>query len=290
MDNKEYALVLEGGGAKCAYEAGAIIALEKYGYSFNVISGASYGAFNGAMYITGGIDHLLSFYQNINLNKMFIDPGLVDIIEKHQTVQQSVLPEAIKYCLSSQIYMANREHIAAKYREKITNNIDVNIIKNSPIDFYCSVLRVNNNPITIGKLFKSFSNRNEIIELYKSHEIEGRIISKEMNPLDQFIVASANYPVHPPLEINGEYFLDGGIYDNSPYRHLLYKGYKKIIIVRTHTSEDRPLDIEADNKNIIIIEPKNYLGCTLSFTEENMQQLIKQGYEDAEEVLKKINE
>ena len=288
MDNKEYALVLEGGGVKCAYQVGAIVALMKNGYSFNIISGASFGAFNGAMFITGGVEQLFSFYNNINLEKMFVDPGLIEIIANNQNDQRKVLPEAIKYCVTSLKYQQERDKAAENYRDLLFKEIDANIIKNSPIDFYCSVLKVRNSPLTIGKLFKSFATGQSLSDLYQNRELEGRIIDKNKENLDKFVIASANYPVFPPYQIGDEFFYDGGIFDNTPYRHLLDKGIKKMIIVRTHN--DRPIGIKGDKDNIIIITPSRYLGSTLSFTQENIQELIKLGYLDTEEEIKRINE
>ena len=285
---KEYALVLEGGGAKCAYQAGAILSLLKHEYSFNAISGASFGAFNGAMLISGGINRLLAFYNEMTVEKMFNDPGLEQVILENQNNQSNVLPAAIKYCLGNLVFQEHRHDIASDYYQKIYDNINVNVIKNSPIDFYCTVLRLNNNPLVIARLFKSFATKESLNELYETREIEGRIITKDDNPLDEFIAASANYPVHPPLKINGQYYYDGGIYDNSPYKHLIEKGYKKIIIIRTHN--DKPLDIEPDNKNIIIITPRRNLGSSLSFTKENIQELMRIGYLDTERILNNIDE
>ena len=65
INNKKVALVLEGGGVKCAYQVGALMALEELGYSFNAISGASFGAVNGALYIEGGVKRLFDFYTNL---------------------------------------------------------------------------------------------------------------------------------------------------------------------------------------------------------------------------------
>ena len=42
-------LVLEGGGAKGSYHAGAIKALHESGYSFDGVMGTSIGAINGAI-------------------------------------------------------------------------------------------------------------------------------------------------------------------------------------------------------------------------------------------------
>ena len=47
--NKEYGLVLEGGGAKGAYQIGAWKALKEAGIHVKGIAGTSVGALNGAL-------------------------------------------------------------------------------------------------------------------------------------------------------------------------------------------------------------------------------------------------
>src|SRR5688572_22680233 len=49
-------LVLEGGGAKGAWQFGVIQALVKHGVNFSVVSGTSIGALNGAILATGRLD------------------------------------------------------------------------------------------------------------------------------------------------------------------------------------------------------------------------------------------
>ncbi|HPM47558.1 MAG TPA: patatin-like phospholipase family protein, partial [bacterium] len=54
MNEIKTGLVLSGGGAKGAYQVGAIKALVEYGFEFDMISGASIGALNGAVLASSG--------------------------------------------------------------------------------------------------------------------------------------------------------------------------------------------------------------------------------------------
>ena len=47
--SKTYAIALEGGGAKGAYEIGVWQALDEAGVQYNAVSGTSVGALNGAL-------------------------------------------------------------------------------------------------------------------------------------------------------------------------------------------------------------------------------------------------
>lgn len=51
--NKEYALVLDGGGARGAYQIGAWKALRESGVKIYAVAGTSVGALNGALICMG---------------------------------------------------------------------------------------------------------------------------------------------------------------------------------------------------------------------------------------------
>ena len=51
--NKEYGLVLEGGGARGAYQIGVWKALLEFGVKIKGIAGVSVGALNGALFCMG---------------------------------------------------------------------------------------------------------------------------------------------------------------------------------------------------------------------------------------------
>ena len=65
-------LVLEGGGAKGAFHAGAVKALIERGYVFDGVAGASIGALNGAMIAQGDFDKCYKLWENI-LPSTFLD-------------------------------------------------------------------------------------------------------------------------------------------------------------------------------------------------------------------------
>ena len=55
---KKIGLALAGGGALGAYEVGAHKFLEEQGYKFDIITGTSIGALNGAFITTGNIQKM----------------------------------------------------------------------------------------------------------------------------------------------------------------------------------------------------------------------------------------
>ena len=53
---KEYSLVLDGGGARGAYQIGAWKALVEAGVKINAVAGTSVGALNGALICMGNVE------------------------------------------------------------------------------------------------------------------------------------------------------------------------------------------------------------------------------------------
>lgn len=71
LDNtRTYAIALEGGGAKGAYEIGAWQALEEAGIKYNAVSGTSVGALNGAMMVMRDLDGALKAWKDIRLSRI----------------------------------------------------------------------------------------------------------------------------------------------------------------------------------------------------------------------------
>ena len=62
---KEYGLVLEGGGAKGAYQIGAWKALREEGVKIKGISGVSVGALNGALICMDDFERAEEIWKNI---------------------------------------------------------------------------------------------------------------------------------------------------------------------------------------------------------------------------------
>ena len=71
LDNKKtYAIALEGGGAKGAYEIGAWQALEDAGIKYNAVSGTSVGALNGALMAMRDLPRAVQVWSDMRLSKV----------------------------------------------------------------------------------------------------------------------------------------------------------------------------------------------------------------------------
>ena len=69
--SKAYAIALEGGGAKGAYEVGVWRALDEADVRFDAVAGTSVGALNGAMMVMGELEQALRLWENIRFSQVF---------------------------------------------------------------------------------------------------------------------------------------------------------------------------------------------------------------------------
>ena len=68
--SKEYGLVLEGGGAKGAYQIGAWKALREAGIKIRGVAGTSVGALNGALICMDDLEQAERLWKNIAYSKV----------------------------------------------------------------------------------------------------------------------------------------------------------------------------------------------------------------------------
>ena len=67
---KEYGIVLEGGGAKGAYQIGAWKALREAGVRIKGIAGASVGSLNGALICMDDLEKAEDIWKNIEYSRV----------------------------------------------------------------------------------------------------------------------------------------------------------------------------------------------------------------------------
>ena len=68
--SKEYGLVLDGGGARGAYQIGAWKALHEAGVQIRGIAGTSVGALNGALICMGDVDEAEHIWKEMTFSKV----------------------------------------------------------------------------------------------------------------------------------------------------------------------------------------------------------------------------
>jgi NTE family protein len=248
-------LVLEGGGARGAYQIGVIKSLYENGYSFDGFVGTSIGSVNAAMLAQGDFDKALELWMNISLEQVFFEDELPVVkltdIKSFKPGLIAALKEGAN-ALSKVIH--NRGLHTDRMKKFLEQYIDEDKIRKSDKDF--------------GLVALSLSER-KAYEVMLDDIPHGQLIN--------YIMASSSLPGFHLETIEGNTFIDGGIYNNCPSNLLIKKGYRDILAVRITKIHSLHW---TDDPKIKTITPSKDLGNMLLFTQENCETKIDLGYND----------
>lgn len=248
-------LVLEGGGAKGAFHAGALKALFERGYTFDGVTGTSIGAVNGAMVAQGDFDLCLELWQSASPSMLFdCDNDMFIKLSKGE------------YDKTSLIY-------ALKLLKKVVSGRGVSISKPLKlIEQYVDEDKLRQSSIDYGLVTVDITNKWMPVEVFKEDIAIGE--------LSKYILASAYFPIFKRESLVGKKFFDGGIHDNLPINPLIRKGYDEIITIRTMSNLPGQKVIDGTVK-VNHINPSEGLGRTFDFTPDKIAYNLEMGYYDA---------
>ena len=200
-------LMLEGGGAKGAYEAGAVKALLKRKIQFDCIGGTSIGAINAAFCVQKNFDGMYKLWLSTDSEELFgIESEMLKNITTHNLTR-----EDIKKGLSTvKKIVKNRGIDTVNIRRILEKNINEKKFRRSKIDFAMNTY--------------SLSDRKPV-EVFKKDIPEGKLID--------YIISSAYLPVFKfERIIDDKYYIDGGFYSNCPVDMLVDALYDEIYVIR----------------------------------------------------------
>ena len=247
-----YGLVLEGGGARGSYHMGAYRAIMEEGLEVKAVAGTSIGALNGAMIVQGDYERCIDLWHDIKYS-MIIDAN----DEEMERLSQIKLDIADLRLLSEKIkaVISGRGFDITPFKDLLNQYIDEEKIRKSELDF--AIVTVNLTD------FKP-------IEIFKE--------DIPLGELKDYLLASAYLPAFKTERIGGKRFLDGGFYDNLPFKLLLSRGYDDLIIVRTHA---KGLTRKINPKiNAIVISPTDDIGGSYIIDPEIARRNMELGYFD----------
>ncbi len=263
LDNtKTYAIALEGGGAKGAYEIGAWIALKEDGFKYNAISGTSVGALNGAFMVMDDLDRAVEAWRNIKLTQVIeLDSDEETDFKKllNGKAEISDIDELLGYFLE---IIKNRGLNVEPLRQWIKDIVDGEKIQNSPVEFYVST-----------------------VSLSDLKTLEVKINDLPTEKICDMLLASAYHPTFRHEKLGGKLYTDGGMRDSLPLHALVSRGYKDIIAIRIpgHGKERRfkmPDDVK-----LTVIDTGFDLGGVLNFDSKQAKWDMTVGYYDTKRVL-----
>jgi NTE family protein len=207
------ALVLQGGGALGAYQAGVYEALHLSGLEPDWVSGVSIGAINAAL-IAGNpperrLERLHAFWDNITSRKVWAYTPDGDPFRKAYNAASSLFTTALgqpgffsprfpgPWLAATGATNATSYYDTAPLRETLLNLVDFDLLNSGTVHFSVGAVNVQSGN------FVYFDNRREIIEP------------------EHIMASGALPPALPMVKIGTDYFWDGGIVSNTPLQHLL---------------------------------------------------------------------
>ncbi len=254
--SKEYGLVLDGGGARGAYQIGAWKALHEAGVQIRGIAGTSVGALNGALICMGDVDEAEHIWKEMTFSKvMDVDDDWMERLFQKEVPMRELLKELMLRLRDGGIDVT-------PLKDLIHNVLDEDRIRSAGIDF--------------SLLTFSLSDMKEL-DLTLDEIPEGL--------LADFLLASAcllgfkNEPLH------GKTYLDGGVINNVPLNSLVKRGYRDIITVRIYGPGREPRVRLDEGTQVYEIAPRVHLGSIIEFQGKRSRQNLKIGYYDAKRMV-----
>lgn len=256
-----YGLVLEGGGAKGAYHIGAYRALMEEGIEIQGIAGTSVGALNGAILAQGDYEKAYELWYNMSYSKVI-----------------NATDEEIEKLKAGKLSKEDLSLVAERIKGVISEGgLDITPLRNLVMEVIDEE-KVRNSGKDFGIVTVSLSDLKPL-EIYIEDIPNGE--------LREYLLASAYFPAFKREKIGGKRYVDGGIYNNLPVNLLKNKGYKDLILIRTHgLGYIKKVDLE--NLNTIIISPNEELCRTLDFERDSARYNLTLGYYDGIKALKNL--
>jgi NTE family protein len=249
-----YGLVLEGGGARGAYQIGACKALQELELQIGAVTGTSVGALNAAMITQGDIDKAYHMWENISPAKILA----VDEERLLELRQQHLNTSNISYYLKRFRKILGEGGLdVTPLRTLLQENVNEAKVRQSAIDMGIVTVSISD--------FKP-------LELFVKDIPEGQLID--------YLMASAGFPAFKPELMNGKRFIDGGFHDNLPVNMMISRGFTDIIVIRTF-GPGRRRKIIKKGLHIRTISPVEDLGGILDFDRDLAKKNLQMGYFDA---------
>jgi NTE family protein len=178
------ALVLSGGGAKGAYEAGVAAAFVERGLPSRLVAGSSAGALNAAMIAGGRADRLEAMWRTVTREQVYTLRGPV--------IFAGFLPGWLTLLVLNE---TSALFDPAPLRDLIGASVDLDRLRDSPIRLV----------VTATDLVRG----------------EKRIFDNRTVTVDALMAASAVPGLFPPVEVDGALLVDGGLTGRAPVLEAL---------------------------------------------------------------------
>lgn len=205
------ALVLSGGGAKGAFQAGALEVLRESGFRFDVISGMSVGSLNGAMLATGQLEELIDVWHGITADKVLRKKSLASLAFRFLRYKAGLGKPPVSRYTNGPLRELMEQHLLDK---KVTLPFHFGYVKLESGDFVRPTLS----------------------------PADGRTINQR--DIDKLLASTAIPVYFNPVAIDNEKAVDGGLRDISPIADVLPHRPDRVVIIPTEPVGQKPAEAE----------------------------------------------
>jgi NTE family protein len=178
------ALVLSGGGAKGAYEAGVAATFVERGLPIRLVAGSSAGALNAAMIASGRGDRLETMWRGVTREQIYT--------LRTPVILAGFLPGWLTLFVLNE---TSSLFDSAPLRDLITASLDFDALRASPVRLLVTATDL------AGREKRVFDNRTVTV--------------------DALMAASAVPGLFPPVEVDGALLVDGGLTGRAPVLEAL---------------------------------------------------------------------
>ena len=254
--SKEYGIVLDGGGARGAYQIGAWKALKEAGVKVNAVAGTSVGALNGALICMDDVENAEKIWTGMTFSKvMDVDDDWMERLFSHENKFTEVIAEIWKRLSDGGVDVT-------PLRKLIHEVIDEEKIRSSGKEFCLLTFSLTD---------------------FKELDLSLDDIPKGM--LEDFLLASAYLLGFKNEKLHGKRYIDGGVVNNVPLKSLVKRGYTDIIEIRIYGPGREPRVKLPEGAEKYQIGPRVGLGSIIDFESKRSRQNLKIGYFDAKRML-----
>lgn len=248
------AIVLGGGGSRGAYEIGVWQALQEANIHYDIVTGTSIGALNGALMVQQDYQAACHLWDNLSLDKVMKD-GLDLELSSIMDNKQKIKPFLRKY-------INEKGADITPLKDLIRQLVNEEKLRNSAIDYGLVTVR-----------YPSL----QAVEVSKQEIPSGQLF-------DYLLASASCFPAFPIHQFDQQQYIDGGYQDNLPIALALKMKAEKIIAVDLHY-QDPIHPVLEQLPFVTTITPSQDLGSFLYFDHQTLDRNRKLGLLDGRKAM-----